>query len=467
MAKTSNAWDLSDGMDVDYSGSKEVAASDKSFREAQAIIDKAYDLDREGETQQGIIDVTNAKNQDLLADYTAKSELEKALQAAEGYASESQPEEITPEKRELVGYAEQNIDGQDVQVPQYKVTPEQRTPAIATQRPRTQLERLRAALPALTSPRARSVAQEAIRKEITNQAYQLHAFEPDQALKMLRENGLGVATSLERSGDGTFKQVLSDGQIKTYSQLDASAMVGDIIKGTNELQKVLMARQKQAADEARQTQKDNASENRADARNERVLAVERLKLFGKLGAGRYGRTVGFDEDGNPVIGGGMVGSGSNAGRGGGGGAIAADKNTLVAGIKGEPSRPASATPNFDFSKLNYEQAFALQQTAALKVSQYDKDRTGAAYILAAQSFAELEPIVQKLKNKKQQANSGGIDPLVAPGDRPAQKEGQGSKEYMVLLKEWGTKKIAHDDYIAKEKAKKEHNARNIRLGISQ
>ena len=495
MAKTSSNWDLSDGMDVDYSGNKEVAAADRSFREAQSIIDNAYNIDREGETQQSTIDainaknkayidtvdldveLKNAKNQATLDDYEAKNELEDALQAAEGYATDNQPEVINPEKREQDGWTEEKVNGIDTLVPRYKVTPEQRTPATQTQRPRTQLERLKAALPLLTSPSARTAAQEAIRKEITNQAYQLHAFEPDQALKMLRENGLGVSTSLERTGDGTFKQVLSDGQIKTYSQLDASAMVGDIIKGSNDLHKAMVARQTQAAAQARQDAKDaaaltrqdakdKASEAREDIRYQRAVDVAQVNAQAKVGAGRYGRASSFDADGNLIVGGagGGGGGGGLRSRGGSSASEPVETTSEFDRITGEQS-VVNAPVGLDYSKLTYEQAVAVSQTANTNLSKFANSKTSPQYVEAKRIFDAVAPILEARKNQKRALPSTSIDPSVSPGDMPKRTATQGDKEYKASLETWANQKMRNDQYIREKKATDARIERNLKAGI--
>jgi hypothetical protein len=279
MATRSSNWDLSAGMDVDYSGNKEIAESNKRFQTAQTIIDKAYNLDREGETQQSNIDytnaknkayldtigatteLTNAKNRESLYDLSAQNDIEKALALGDGFAQET-----TPAGKEIIGYepvvdkggnpiADSLLTESDKQnrTPIYK-----ETPASTVQRPRTQLERLQEAQKHITNPRARLKLQDEVRKEVVNQAYQLHAFEPDKALEMLRNNGIGTAVKLNKNPDGSYVQMLEGGRTINYNALDAAALVGDVIKGSNDYHKMIVARQA----EAQKVANDNAKSKR-------------------------------------------------------------------------------------------------------------------------------------------------------------------------------------------------------------
>lgn len=342
------AWNLDDGMNVDYSGERELAASRKRFRESQDIIDRAYSIDREAETQQSNIDALNLKNEEFVADVQAKRELEAQL------AEQSKAFEVEQQASRVQDGFEPVLDNAGIPIPTNELTDEQLqartprfidTPATKEVRQKSRLEVLQAALPTLKSPRAQLAARDAIKKEVFGQAAQLHLYQPDLALKMLADNGYGVSVNLSRNADQTFNMRLPDGRTRILSALDATAMVGDVMAGTNKLQEGIRARQeavrkesldlakekrKEAADEAKDLRKDAADEakdlrkdKRETARDERKYEFqfkqEQMRLTGRLGAGRFGRqVVGFEEDENgdktiPIYGGGFA-TGGTTGR---------------------------------------------------------------------------------------------------------------------------------------------------------
>jgi hypothetical protein len=482
-------WDLRDGFTKDFNlGDSAVSAADKQYREAQSIIDTAYNLDREGETQQSNIDainaknkayldtvesttaVTNAKNTDLLGDYAAKTELEKAMQAAEGYANED-----TPATKEQTGFKDVYLEEfGGVAKPYAELTDEQKQRAKAdgqvipvfnetaqqsTQRPRTQLERLQAALPQLNSPRAKAIAQDAIRKEITSQAYQLHAFEPDKALKLLRENGMGVAVNLIRGNDGNFKQILSSGKELSIDPILAAAMVGDVMKSTDTANKLLEARRAEANKLASDNfkSKRDFDEKLVLQKDQQAAQLQRAQLGAavRLQAGRYGRSVDFDEDGNPIVGRSLGGSGSGSGSGGGGGQ-STPKNSAAAIASGQSAQQSAPKTALNLEAATYEQIQGGLQKLQGERSKIN-DKTSPEYGALTSKIGQLQEIAKKkdLERKpslKVQIENSDPSKKLAT-DKPIRNDGEGAYEFQIRLTEWNKRKASYNESLMNDAAR--------------
>ena len=424
------AWNLDDGMNVDYSGERELAASRKRFRESQDIIDRAYSIDREAETQQSNIDALNLKNEEFIADVQAKRELESQL------AEQSKAFEVEQQASRVQDGFEPVLDNAGIPIPTNELTDEQLqartprfidTPATKEVRQKSRLEVLQAALPTLKSPRAQLAARDAIKKEVFGQAAQLHLYQPDLALKMLADNGYGVSVNLSRNADQTFSMRLPDGRTRILSALDATAMVGDVMAGTNKLQEGIRARQeavrkesldlakemrKEAADEAKDLRKEKIQTLRDERQQSGRLDIEKLRLVGRLGAGKFGRQItGFtvDADGNEMPVYGASNTGANAGggpsrtsTGGGTGTSKGGDGRIV-----EDTAPPATTPiNLTNKSVEELQNGQLKLNAALTTMAKQPGGQASADFVRVQKQAQA--VATELgKRKKTQKPTGG------------------------------------------------------------
>jgi hypothetical protein len=289
--KNYNAWDLSSGMDVDYSGSAERKKADEEYARAQKIIADAYEMDSYSATAQSNANKTNAENQAYLNTIDAKTnalnaenllntsintDKQATLDAVnnfERFFSEEQRipvtvsnqtsteqnvvdtavtnvnETATPQtiselpnnnknvnkQNNAQGAIVQNTAVQNTAV-ESVLTKNQQVPQQPLTRQRTNLEVLQAVELRATGKVLYEV-QKRIKQEHINNAAGSAYYNPMASLDALRKAGVSVPIQLQNTGDGNYIQTLPDGKSINLTRLDVGVMVNDIIYSTRDMMK--------------------------------------------------------------------------------------------------------------------------------------------------------------------------------------------------------------------------------------
>jgi hypothetical protein len=250
-------WDLRAGFTKNYDlANSAVQEADKQFADAQNIIRTAYQLDKTAATQGAEIERMNQENlekllvsQERVGDFQSQQEIQRALESlGTGYLDEpvrtdtdQQPEQQQPMIVTEDGKLMPDPNAPVVAAPNAQKPPVNRPAA----RPMTQIERLKAAEPMLSSPRAKYALRQMVIKESMNEARQLAAIAPDEAFNGLIKNGVMRGNPLIANDDGTYTRTMPDGknQIR-IDRNEAAAWVGDVINKTNDQYKLMEARRK-------------------------------------------------------------------------------------------------------------------------------------------------------------------------------------------------------------------------------
>jgi hypothetical protein len=291
VTKNYNAWDLSNGMDVDYSGSAERKKADEEYARAKKIIADAYEMDSYSATAQSNANKTNAENAAYLNTIDAKTnalnaenllntsintDKQATLDAVnnfERFFSEEQKIPVTvsnqtsteqnvvdtavtnvnetatpqtiselPNNNESVnkqnnaqGAIVQNTAVQNTAV-ESVATKNQQTPQQPLTRQRTNLEVLQAVELRATGKVLYEV-QKRIKQEHINNAAGSAYYNPMASLDALRKAGVSVPIQLQNTGDGNYIQTLPDGKSINLTRLDVGVMVNDIIYSTKDMMK--------------------------------------------------------------------------------------------------------------------------------------------------------------------------------------------------------------------------------------
>jgi hypothetical protein len=326
--KNYNAWDLSNGMDVDYSGSAERKKADEEYARAQKIIADAYEMDSYSATAQSNADKTNAENAAYLNTIDAKTnalnaenllntsintDKQATLDAVNNFERFFSEEQRIPVTVSNQTSTEQNVVDTAVTNVNETATPQISTElpnnnenvnkqnnaqgatvqntavqSVATknqQPPQQQLTRQRTNLEVLQAVELRSTGkvlyevQKRIKQENINNAAGSAYYNPMASLDALRKAGVSVPIQLQNTGDGNYIQTLPDGKSINLTRLDVGVMVNDIIYSTRDM----MKRDETAINDAK-TQKAKQIEEKRKFENDLIAydAQKKIDLSNQL-----------------------------------------------------------------------------------------------------------------------------------------------------------------------------------------
>ena len=283
---TNDQWDLRAGFTKDYDlATSAVEASDKQFRDAQKIIQNAYELDKTAATQGSDIERINQDNlekvmasRERVGDFQSQQEIQRALESL-GYADQpvSTEADKPPEQQKTQVFDDGGQLIEDPVAPINAVENTQKpTQVKPLARPMTQIEKLQAIEPMISSPKAKYALRQMVQKEAIGEAKMLATIAPDEAFNGLIKNGVIRGAPLVANDDGTYTRVMPDG--KNQIRLDrneAAAWVGDTINKTNEQYELIEARRKLKEGEASAINVDTA---RTKNRIEMYQELNRLNM---------------------------------------------------------------------------------------------------------------------------------------------------------------------------------------------